>query len=246
VSDSGIMAQEAQWSAPAHVNALTTFRIGGVSTGPFHSLNLASHVGDDLVCVEENRTRLLDQLGLPLEPIWLQQAHGRRVVRAEFPLRGCVADGSFSRQPGIVCAVLTADCIPLFLTDKLGGLVGLLHVGWRGLAAGVVESGLAALDAKPQELLAWLGPGIGRDAFVVGGEVYRQLTHQIPAHVQAFDKHGDKWRADLGLMIEQRLQSAGVAEIGRSEACTATDSAAWFSHRRDGRCGRMASLIWLT
>ena len=245
MSDSGVTGQAAQWSAPTHVKALTTLRTGGVSTGAFYSLNLAAHVGDDRAAVKENRTRLIDQLGLPSEPIWLRQVHGRRVVQAESCRRDCIADGSFSRQAGIVCAVLTADCIPLFLTDKLGSFVGLLHVGWRGLAAGVIESGLTALGAEPQELLAWVGPGIGRDVFVVGGEVHQQLTRQLPTHVQAFASHGDKWRADLSRMIEQRLQWAGVAEIRRSETCTAKNPAAWFSHRRDGRCGRMASLIWL-
>ena len=246
VSDSGITGQAAQWSAPAHVKALTTFRTGGVSTGAFYSLNLAAHVGDDPAAVKKNRIRLADQLVLPSEPIWLRQVHGQRVVQAETSRRDCMADGSFSRQSGIVCAVLTADCIPLFLTDKLGSFVGLLHVGWRGLAAGVIESGLAALGAKPEELLAWVGPGIGRDEFVVGGEVRQQLTRQFQAHMQAFASHGDKWRADFGRMVEQRLQWAGVAEIQRSEACTAKNPSAWFSHRRDGRCGRMASLIWLT
>ena len=245
VSDYGITSQAAQWSAPTHVKALTTFRTGGVSTGAFNSLNLATHVGDDQAAVNENRIRLADELGLPSEPIWLRQVHGRRVVQAESYQRDCIADGSFSRQVGIVCAVLTADCIPLFVTAKLGSFVGLLHVGWRGLVAGVIESGLTAVAAKPQELLAWVGPGIGRDEFVVGGEVHQQLTRRLPAHVQAFANHGDKWRADLGRMIEQRLQWAGVAEIRRSKTCTAKNPAAWFSHRRDGRCGRMASLIWL-
>jgi hypothetical protein len=212
-----------------------------VSEGPFSSLNLADHVGDDQVAVKENRAQLAQQFGLPSEPIWLRQVHGRRVVQAEPRQRGCIADGSFSRQPGIVCAVLTADCLPLFLTDKLGSLVCLLHVGWRGLVAGVIEAGLTAIAVQPQELLAWVGPGIGRDEFIVGSEVHQQLT----VHVEAFVNHGDKWRADLGRMIEQRLQWAGVAEIRRSETCTSTNSAAWFSHRRDGRCGRMASLIWL-
>ena len=243
--DSGITGQAAQWSAPAHVNALTTLRTGGVSKGVFNSLNLAAHVGDDRISVKENRARLADQLKLPSEPIWLRQVHGRRVVQAEPRQRDCIADGSFSRQAGIVCAVLTADCIPLFLTDKLGSFVSLLHVGWRGLAAGVIESGLTALGAKPQELLAWVGPGIGRDVFVVGSEVHQQLIRRLPAHAQAFASFKDKWRADLGRMIEQRLQWAGVEEIRRSETCTATHRAAWFSHRRDGRCGRMASLIWL-
>ena len=245
MSESVITGQAAQWSAPAHVKALTTLRTGGVSTGTFSSLNLAAHVGDDRATVEENRVRLAEQLGLSSKPIWLRQVHGRRVVQAEPCQRDCIADGSFSRQVGIVCAVLTADCIPLFLTDKLGSFVCLLHVGWRGLVAGVIESGLTAVDAKPQELLAWVGPGIGRDEFVVGGEVQQQLTRQLPVHAQAFASYEGKWRADLGHMIEQRLQWAGVVEIWRSEICTAKNPAVWFSHRRDGRCGRMASLIWL-
>ncbi len=245
MSESVITGQAAQWSAPAHVKALTTLRTGGVSTGTFSSLNLADHVGDDRVAVEENRVRLAEQLGLSSKPIWLRQVHGRRVVQAEPCQRDCIADGSFSRQVGIVCAVLTADCIPLFLTDKLGSFVCLLHVGWRGRVAGVIESGLTAVDAKPQELLAWVGPGIGGDEFVVGGEVHQQLTRQLPVHAQAFASYEGKWRADLGRMIEQRLQRAGVEEIRRSETCTAKNPAVWFSHRRDGRCGRMASLIWL-
>lgn len=245
MSDSDITGQAAEWSAPAHVKALTTHRNGGVSTGTFASLNLAVHVGDDRAAVEENRVRLVEQLELPSKPIWLRQVHGSRVVQVVLGQRDCIADGSFSRQTGIVCAVLTADCMPLFLTDKIGSFVSLLHVGWRGLVAGVIESGLTAVAAKPQELLAWVGPGIGCDEFVVGGEVHQQLTRQLPAHVQAFVSHGDKWRADLGLMIEQRLQRLGVAEIRRSETSTVKNPAAWFSHRRDGRCGRMASLIWL-
>ena len=192
------------------------------------------------------RQRLADQLGLPSEPIWLRQVHGRRVVQAESHRRECIADGSFSRQAGIVCAVLTADCIPLFLTDKLGSFVGLLHVGWRGLVAGVIESGLTAFGAKPQELLAWIGPGIGRDVFIVGDEVHQQLTRQHPVHAQAFVSCKDKWRADLGFMVEQRLRWAGVTEIRRIEICTATNPADWFSHSRDGHCGRMASIIWLS
>jgi len=245
VSNLGITAQVAQWPAPGHVKALTTHRTGGVSKGAFNSLNLAAHVGDDRAAVKENRVRLAEQLGLPSEPIWLRQVHGRQMIRAESSRRDCIADGSFSRRVGIVCAVLTADCIPLFMTDKIGSFVGLLHVGWRGLAAGVIESGLTTLAAKPEELLVWVGPGIGRDVFVVGGEVHQQLTRQLSAHAQAFASHGDKWRADLGCMIEQRLQLAGVTEIWRSGICTTKNPTAWFSHRRDGRCGRMASLIWL-
>jgi hypothetical protein len=202
-------------------------------------------VGDDPAAVKENRIRLIDQLMLPSEPVWLRQVHGRGVLPADLISRDCTADGSFSRQAGIVCAVLTADCIPLFLTDKLGSFVGLLHVGWRGLMAGVIESGLAALAVNPKECLAWVGPGIGCNEFVVGDEVRQQLTGQLSAHVQAFVSHGDKWRADLGCMVEQRLQWTGVTEVWRSQTCTAKNSTAWFSHRRDGRCGRMASLIWL-
>ena len=241
-----IESQKAEWSAPPHVKALTTFRTGGVSRGVFDSLNLAMHVGDDPIAVRRNRIRLLDQLSLPSEPIWLHQVHGRRIVKAESFTRGYTADGSFSRELGIVCAVLTADCVPLFLTDMPGSFVSVLHVGWRGLATGLIESGLAALGSKPHELLCWVGPGIGPDKFVVGSEVCQQLTQQHPKHIEAFAKCGKKWRADLGFMIEQRLRWAGVLEVWRSEECTAKNNSTLFSCRRDGRCGRMASLIWLT
>ena len=135
--------------------------------------------------------------------------------------------------------------MPLFLTDRLGGTVCLLHIGWRGLSAGVIEKGLDVLNIEPQELLAWVGPGIGPDSFVVGSDVREKLIRQCSLHREGFSKHNDRWLADLGLMIEQRLELAGVEAIGRSKHCTSKDPSAWFSYRRDGRCGRMASLIWL-
>ena len=242
---SGIQQILAKWRAPAHVRALTTFRTGGVSAGTFKSFNLATHLGDNPSAVKQNRQRLVEHYKLPSEPAWLQQVHGQNVVSVTTGHRELLADGSFTRERGIVCVVLTADCIPLFLTDLAGSFVSLLHLGWRGLAYDLIESGLTALSVNPIELLAWIGPGIGPDSFIVGDEVQQRLVRQMPEHAKACSRYGNKWRADLPLMVEQRLRACGVREISHSRICTGTDSQAWFSHRREGHCGRMASLIWL-
>ena len=235
----------AKWPAPTHVRAVTTLRTGGVSVGIFESLNLAAHVGDDPSSVEENRQRLVGDLELPSEPAWLHQVHGRNVVLVDSSYQEISADGSFTRERGIVCAVLTADCIPLFLTDSVGSFVGLLHVGWRSLVAGLIESGLIAFAVDPGELLVWIGPGIGADAFIVDDDVRQQLVGQFPENKKACSRYGNKWRINLSRIVEQHLRNAGVKWIGNSRMCTAADSKSWFSHRRDGHCGRMASLIWL-
>lgn len=246
MSENFIDGEVARWAAPSNIKALTTFRSGGVSGDVFDSLNLATHVGDDPAAVIENRIRLGVQLNLPSEPIWLRQVHGSQVVKAEPKSRNSMADGSYTTDRGVVCAILTADCIPLFLTDRIGSIVCLLHVGWRGLLAGVIERGLAAVKVEPKELLAWIGPGIGRDAFLVGDDVWEQLTKQRAIHHHSFERFNDRWLADLGQMVEQRLGLAGVKEMERSKHCTSTNPLAWFSHRRDGSCGRMASLIWIS
>ncbi len=245
INEGSIVFEAAGWAAPPHVNALTTLRTGGVSEEAFDSLNLAAHVGDDPVAVKENRTRLVEQLMLPSEPIWLNQEHGHRVVKAEPMVRNSFADGSYTLDRRVLCAILTADCMPLFLTDRLGSTVCLLHIGWRGLSAGIIEKGLNILNIEPQNVLAWIGPGIGRDSFMVGSDVREKLIRQYSLHREGFVKHKDRWLADLGMMIEQRLDLAGVQASGRSKQCTLKDPSAWFSYRRDGCCGRMASLIWL-
>ncbi len=249
VSLAPLQVIEADWPAPACVHALTTTRRGGVSVGPFASLNLAHHTGDMTHAVAENRRRLRKQCGLPREPYWLDQVHGDRVVEAGTASAPVQADGAVTAHAGVVCAVLTADCLPLFLCHRSGQRVGLVHVGWRGLAGGIVERGVEALGAEGVEVLAWLGPAIGPQAFEVGGEVRDYLCRGQPRRVTALftpAEGQDKWRADLFGLVAQRLRGMGVYKCFYQDTqCTLGQPGRFFSHRRDGRCGRMASLIWV-
>jgi YfiH family protein len=234
-----------EWAAPAGVRAAMTTRRGGVSQAPYASFNLAQHVGDDPAAVAENRRRLRAALALPAEPAWLEQVHGARVAilpsQAEDP-----ADGAVTFGHGAVCAVLVADCLPVFLASRGGDRVGLAHAGWRGLAAGVVEATIAALDCDPATLVAWLGPCIGPDAFEVGGEVRDAFLAGDPAAASAFRAgRGDRWLADLPALARRRLAKAGVADVSGGGLCTHSDRARFYSYRRDGATGRMAALAWL-
>lgn len=238
----------AQWPAPPGIRALTTTRKGGVSTGPYTSMNPASHVGDSKTAVARNRELLMQELELPERPRWLRQVHGNRVLDAE-GLHPPVTegDGVVTGRAGIVCAVLTADCLPLFLCNRTGSRIGLLHVGWRGLAAGIVESGIARLAVPVRDVLAWLGPAIGPQAFEVGADVYTALAHDSITRSAFQPGTPGKWYADLYRLVTLRLQQAGVENIYRDEnMCTFSQPERFFSYRRDERCGRMASLIWRT
>ncbi len=232
------------WPAPARVRACTTTRAGGVSPAPWDSLNLADHVGDEEENVRHNRRRLGRVLALPAEPVWLRQVHGLEVQDvASGPGE---ADGGFARRPGIVCAVLTADCLPILLCDRAGTRVAALHAGWRGLANGIVEAGVRALDVRADELLAWLGPAIGPEAFEVGPEVRARFLQRDGGAEGAFvPGEGDRWYADLYDLAHRRLQGAGVSAVFGGRWCTFTDARRFFSFRRDGETGRMASLIWM-
>jgi len=233
------------WAAPARVHAAMTTRPGGVSRDPYASLNLAQHVGDDPVAVSENRRRLRAALELPAEPAWLEQVHGARVAilpsRADGP-----ADGVVTAERGTVCAVLVADCLPVFLASKGGDRVGIAHAGWRGLAAGVIEATIAALDVDASDLVAWLGPSIGPGAFEVGGDVREALLEGDPGAADAFRAgRGDRWLADLPALARRRLAAAGVTAVTGGGVCTHSDTARFYSYRRDGATGRMAALAWL-
>lgn len=235
------------WPAPARVRAWSTTRSGGESAGPFASLNLGDHVGDDPDSVARNRVRVLDRLGLPAEPLWLRQVHGCEVAEAGADPRGCTADAAVARAPGQVCAVLTADCLPLLLCDRAGLSVAAVHAGWRGLAAGVVEQAVGALGADPGQVLAWLGPAIGPDAFEVGVEVRDLFLAADPGASEAFRPGaGGRWLADLGVLAVRRLGRIGVRAVSGGGLCTYSDPRRFFSYRRDGVTGRMASLIWLS
>ncbi len=236
----------ANWPAPANVRALTTTRAGGVSRGSYESFNLGDHVGDDPEAVRQNRVRLREWLTLPAEPVWLKQVHGVRVVDpATIPV-GTEADGAWTNRPGIVCAVLTADCLPIFVCDRKGTRVSLLHAGWRGLAGGIIESGLRALNAPPEELLVWLGPAIGPDSYEVGDDVRRAFLDDDPDAVEGFRSAGaGRWHADMYALARRQLRQQGVCAVYGGDRCTLREREAFYSFRRDGVTGRMASLIWL-
>ena len=232
------------WPAPARVKSLQTLRSGGVSVAPWASFNLGDHVGDDPLHVAANRDALT--ACLPSAPCWLQQVHGTLAVNAENTPKPAVADAAFTRQAGRVCAVMTADCLPVLFCDRAGSVVAAAHAGWRGLLGGVLESTLAAMAVAPEHVLAWLGPAIGPSAFEVGDEVRAAFVAELPAAGEAFAPCGQgKWLADLYALARLRLARAGVTAVYGGNACTYSDSARYFSYRRDGVTGRMATLIWL-
>ena len=234
------------WPAPTNVHAVVTTRRGGVSRPPYDSFNLAAHVGDDPAAVRANRARLRATLALPAEPVWLRQVHGIAVVDAAHTGTELEADGAFVVRPGAVCAVLTADCLPVLLCNRDGTKVAALHAGWRGLAAGIIEQGVQALQTASHSLLAWLGPAIGPQAFEVGPEVREAFVRHDAQATDAFHPgHGDRYLADIYLLARQRLARLGVGAVYGGGFCTATDNARFYSYRRNGACGRMASLIWL-
>lgn len=232
------------WPAAATVRALITTRAGGSSRGPYKSLNLGMRVNDSADAVAANRAILRSQL--PAEPAWLSQVHGTRVVEADAVTTPVEADASFTRSPGTVCTVLVADCLPVLLADRHGSVVAAAHAGWRGLAAGVIESAIATMTCPPDQLIAYLGPAIGADAFEVGEDVYQAFLSQDALARQAFRPHAPgKWLADLFLLARQRLAASGVSAVYGGGMCTFSDPRRFFSHRRDRVTGRMAALIWL-
>jgi YfiH family protein len=233
------------WAAPANVRALQTTRQGGVSAAPWESFNLGDHVGDDPVAVAANREAL--RSCLPAEPFWLSQVHGTVAVDVDRRPKNAEGDAAVTRQPGRICAIMTADCLPVLFCDRAGSVVGAAHAGWRGLLAGVLESTVAGMAVPPGEVLAWLGPAIGPQNFEVGDEVRRAFVAHDPEAADAFAAHGSgKWLGDLYRLARQRLQRIGVGAVSGGGECTFSDSGRYFSYRRDGVTGRMASLIWLT
>ncbi len=230
------------WSAPPSVRAVQTTRLGGVSDAPFASFNLAQHVGDAAKSVTQNR-QLLAQ-NLPTAPCWLNQIHSNIAVKAT-PQRQD-ADASFTRQRGVVCAVMTADCLPILLCDQAGSVVAAIHAGWKGLAAGIIEATVRAMEVEPAQMLAWLGPAIGQAAFEVGGEVRDIFIAQHAQASAAFMPNAQgKWQADIYLLAHQRLNALGITHVSGGDLCTFQDKNRFYSYRRDGVTGRMASLIWL-
>ena len=241
-----------EWPAPPGVRAAFALRSGGVSAPPFDSLNLGAHVGDEAEAVAENRRRLRTQLRLPEEPAWMEQVHGIDVLDLDAlalggAARGIVtADAAHTRRAGRICTVQVADCLPVLLAARDGSAVAAAHAGWRGLAAGVLEATVQALAVEPGQLIGWLGPGIGAAHFEVGEDVRRAfVTHDAAAAAAAFTSNQrGRWQCNLAALARARLAALGVAAVFGGEWCTYADAARFFSYRRDGRCGRMAALIW--
>jgi len=241
------------WDVPAHVHAISTLRAGGgVSTGAYASLNLAQHVGDDPAHVRANRAWLREVAQLPQEPLWLEQVHGVAVAvnvasrsADAVPLQ---ADAAVAFEPGLVCVVMTADCLPVVFADRAGTRIGVAHAGWRGLVGGVLEATVAALRAPPADLVAWLGPAIGPDSFEVGPEVREAFIARDASNADGFTRNAaGRYQADLYALARQALGRAGVLAVTGGGRCTQRESAQFFSFRRDGgRTGRMATLAWLT
>ncbi|OWW20033.1 peptidoglycan editing factor PgeF [Noviherbaspirillum denitrificans] len=243
-----------EWTgAPASVGALSTTRRGGSSTGPYDDgeggggLNLGIHVGDDPQAVSANRALLGARL--PAEPAWLTQVHGTRVVNANTAEGAPEADASIATAPGVVCAIQTADCLPVLFCDVAGRVVGAAHAGWRGLAGGVLENTVAAMrDAGASDIMAWLGPAIGPQRFEVGQDVYDAFAGKNPRTVASFQPiagSNGKYLADIYELARLTLQRAGVLHISGGGLCTVTEQKRFYSFRRDKITGRMASLIWL-
>jgi YfiH family protein len=232
------------WPAPAGVRALQTLRGGGFSESPWDSFNLGDHVGDAPGHVQLNRAALRQLL--PGDPLWLQQVHGVVAVNAESSPNFVVADAAFTRKANQVCAVMTADCLPVLFCDRAGSVVAAAHAGWRGLLDGVLEQTVASMGVAPSEIIAWLGPAIGPASFEVGDEVRAAfVARSVDANAAFAALTPGKWLADIYTLARQRLNQAGVSEISGGNECTFSNSERYFSYRRDGVTGRMASLIWL-
>jgi YfiH family protein len=233
------------------VHAFTTLRHGaGVSQAPFDTFNLGNrHAadGDDPAAVERNREALIALAGLPSAPHWLKQVHGVDVVRCDGVAVGeeAIADASVTDVPGVVLAILTADCLPVVFASETGEEIGAAHAGWRGLAAGVLEATVAAMRTPADRLIAWLGPAAGPQAYEIGEEVFRTFVDRDPGAASAFvATRAGHWRVDLFAIARMRLAQAGVRRVSGGGLCTISDPQRFFSHRRDARTGRMATLVW--
>ena len=231
------------WPAPERVKSLMTTRAGGVSAPPWDSLNLGDHVGDDPAAVAANRARLRERL--PAEPGWLKQVHSARVVELGRD-SAREADAAVTHAPGQVCAVLTADCLPVLFCNRAGSVVAAAHAGWRGLAEGVLEATLAAMQVPPAEVITWMGAAIGPDAFEVGDEVRQAFVGRHREAAAAFFPQAapGKWRADIYQLARIRLGRAGVQAVYGGGRCTFSEADTFYSYRREGVTGRMAALVW--
>lgn len=236
----------ANWPAPAWIKAGTTCIGSGFSQAPYASLNLAEHVGDNIEQVEQNRNLLQQELHLPAPPLWLKQVHDNTVIESDDWHPGIAADGCTTHKPGIVCAILTADCLPLLLCDEQSRQIAAIHVGWRGLCQNIVDSAISRFSSDHDKILAWTGPHIHQQYYEVGEDVRTACLQACPGVDHAFvrNKKGH-WLASLETLVHHQLMNKGISMIFSSNRCTFAQEDNFFSYRRNKVTGRMASLIWM-
>lgn len=236
-----------EWPAPQNVKAFSSYRFNGFSAEPYHSFNIAHHVGDNPIHVENNR-QLLMQLGqLPETPRWLEQVHSNTIINSKDWRDSIEVDAIISQTPRHVCPIMTADCLPILLCNQQGTAVAGIHAGWRGLANNIIENTVGAFPADVEDVIVWLGPAIGPRQFEVGHDVFRAFTEHNPSAKAAFQQRDNEhFLADIYLLARQRLQQLGINAIYGGDRCTVSEADTFFSYRRDNRTGRMVSLIWLT
>ena len=231
------------WNAPKNVKAFASTRFDGFSTGAYQGLNLGTHVGDDASLVENNRAWLKQHANMPAAPVWLNQTHSTDVVTVLHPTADILdADGAFTTAKGVVCSAMTADCLPVILTDTKGTQVAAVHAGWRGLAGGILENAVAKFSNLDSEnkIIAWLGPAIGKQVFEVGDDVLEAFVRFDLQAKLAFAAKAEpgKWLANMSQLATQRLEKVGVSEVTDSNLCTFADPDLFYSYRRDGITGR--------
>jgi len=236
----------ATWNAPAHIHAGTTTRVGGFSSAPYDTFNLAGHVGDDPECVDQNRELLCKSLNLAGAPCWLLQEHGSRIINLDDSHATLRADGAFTTRSNQICAILTADCLPLLLCDRQGIQIAAVHIGWRGYSNNIIANAISKFSCHADNLLAWLGPSISAPNYEVGPEV-RAACQQVTKNPEVgfTPARKNRWQADLAALVRFQLAACGVKNIHDGNYCNYTDAGRFFSYRRDSVTGRMASLIWM-
>ncbi|MGE0482812.1 MAG: peptidoglycan editing factor PgeF [Gammaproteobacteria bacterium] len=239
------MLFEPTWPAPARVGACFTTRRGGFSAEPWDTFNLATHVDDDRDAVARNRDLLSCHLGPGVTPCWMEQVHGDYVARLDEPPRGLCADAAITRVPGLACVVMVADCVPILLCTANGDEVAAVHAGWRGLAAGIVARTVASFATRPSRLLAWVGPCIGADAYVVDASLRTRFLTLDAGAETCFQHRSTRWHLDLHALARRQLDGAGVGAVHGAPCCVHADAERFYSYRRDGVTGRMAALIWI-
>ncbi|ENM5742633.1 peptidoglycan editing factor PgeF [Vibrio metoecus] len=233
------------WNAPKQVKAFSSTRHGGFSQGAYQGLNLGMHVGDDPELVLRNRQSLVEASTMPSSPIWLNQTHSTVVLNVDAPTEQVLdADGLITSTPKVVCSAMTADCLPVLMTNRTGTQVAAVHAGWRGLVNGIVEQTAARMSG---DVMVWLGPAIGAQAFEVGEDVFAAFVAHHPQAEHAFTPRAQqgKWLADMSQLVKLRLHELGIEQVFDSGLCTYQDADRFYSYRRDGVTGRQAAFIWL-